>query len=133
MIRFNYRWWKRVVIAWLLVPVMAQAELIVIYDSGDTRPIAPFLGEFESVDEILGGAALGDGDAALGGDFLELGDDGHEFVENDVSAGSAIVDIADDVQVGDRQMLDQFGKGDCQLRRNIYHLVKVIFMDNEKA
>ena len=52
MIRFNYRWWKRVVIAWLLVPVMAQAELTVIYDSGDTQPISPFLEVFESADEI---------------------------------------------------------------------------------
>ncbi len=52
MIRFNYRWWKHVVIAWLLVPVMAQAELIVIYDSGDTQPVAPFLEVFESADEI---------------------------------------------------------------------------------
>ncbi len=52
MVRFNYRWWKSVVSAWLLVPVMAQAELIVIYDSGDTQPIAPFLEVFESVDEI---------------------------------------------------------------------------------
>ena len=52
MIRFNYRWWKRVVIAWLLVPTMAQAELIVIYDSGNTQPIAPFLEVFESADEI---------------------------------------------------------------------------------
>ncbi len=52
MIRFNYRWWKSVVIAWLLVPVMAQAELIVIYDSGNTQPVAPFLEVFESADEI---------------------------------------------------------------------------------
>ena len=51
MLRFNYRWWKRVAIAWLLVPVMAQAELTVIYDSGDTQPIAPFLEVFESADE----------------------------------------------------------------------------------
>ena len=26
MLRFNYRWWKSVVIAWLLVPVTAQAD-----------------------------------------------------------------------------------------------------------
>ncbi|MEJ1296482.1 MAG: integrating conjugative element protein [Candidatus Sedimenticola sp. (ex Thyasira tokunagai)] len=53
MVRFNYRWWKSVVIAWLLVPVMAQAELTVIYDSGNTQPIAPFLEVFESADEIV--------------------------------------------------------------------------------
>ncbi|MEW8523827.1 MAG: integrating conjugative element protein [Candidatus Thiodiazotropha endolucinida] len=52
MVRFNYRWWKSVVIAWLLVPVMVQAELSVIYDSGDTQPIAPFLEVFESADGI---------------------------------------------------------------------------------
>ncbi len=52
MVRLNYRWWKSVVIVWLLVPVMAQAELTVIYDSGNTRPIAPFLEAFESADEI---------------------------------------------------------------------------------
>ena len=52
MVRFNYRWWKNVLIAWLLAPVMAQAELTVIYDSGNTQPIAPFLEVFESADEI---------------------------------------------------------------------------------
>lgn len=52
MVRFNYQWWKSVVIAWLLVPVMAQVELTVIYDSGNTQPIAPFLEVFESADEI---------------------------------------------------------------------------------
>ena len=51
MLRFSYRWWQRVAIAWLLVPVMARAELTVIYDSGDTQPIAPFLEVFESADE----------------------------------------------------------------------------------
>ena len=39
-------------IACLLVPAMAQAELTVIYDSGNTQPIAPFLEAFESADEI---------------------------------------------------------------------------------
>jgi len=38
-------------IACMLVPVMAQAELTVIYDSGNTQPIAPFLEVFESADE----------------------------------------------------------------------------------
>lgn len=32
----------------LLVPVMARAELTVIYDSGHTQPIAPFFEVFES-------------------------------------------------------------------------------------
>jgi len=40
-------------IACVLVPVMAQAELTVIYDSGNTQPIAPFLEVFGSVDETL--------------------------------------------------------------------------------
>ena len=52
MLRFNDRWWQRVAIAWLLVPVIAQAELTVIYDSGDTQPIAAFLEVFESADEV---------------------------------------------------------------------------------
>ncbi len=36
----------------LLVPVVALADLTVIYDSGNTRPIAPFLEPFESANEI---------------------------------------------------------------------------------
>ena len=40
-------------IAYLLVPALSQAELTVIYDSGDTQPIAPFLDVFESADEFL--------------------------------------------------------------------------------
>ena len=39
-------------IACVLVPALAQAELTVIYDSGNTQPIAPFLEAFESADEI---------------------------------------------------------------------------------
>ena len=35
-----------------IVPAIAQAELTVIYDSGNTRPIAPFLEVFESADKI---------------------------------------------------------------------------------
>jgi len=38
--RFSYQW--GVIIACLCAPVMAQAELTVIYDSGHTQPIAPF-------------------------------------------------------------------------------------------
>jgi len=34
----------------LLAPVMARAELTVIYDSGHTQPIAPFLEVFESAE-----------------------------------------------------------------------------------
>ncbi len=52
MVRFNYRWCKRVAIIWLSVPAIAQAELTVIYDSGHTQPIAPFLEVFESADEM---------------------------------------------------------------------------------
>ena len=45
-------WGRGVIVACVLVPVMAQAELTVIYDSGDTQPIAPFLEVFESADEV---------------------------------------------------------------------------------
>jgi integrating conjugative element protein (TIGR03765 family) len=38
-------------IACVLVPVIAKAELTVIYDSGNTQPIVPFLDVFESADE----------------------------------------------------------------------------------
>jgi integrating conjugative element protein (TIGR03765 family) len=34
-----------------LVPILAVAELTVIYDSGDAQPIAPFLEVFASADE----------------------------------------------------------------------------------
>ena len=51
MDRFTRHWWKRMVVAGVLVPVMVQAELTVIYDSGNTQPIAPFLGVFDSADE----------------------------------------------------------------------------------
>ncbi|MES9897693.1 MAG: integrating conjugative element protein [Sedimenticola sp.] len=44
--------WRVMIVSFLLVPVMAQAELTVIYDSGDTQPIAPFLEAFESANEI---------------------------------------------------------------------------------
>jgi len=40
------------IVSYLLVPVMAQAELTVIYDSGNTQPIAPFLEVVESADGI---------------------------------------------------------------------------------
>ncbi len=52
MARFSRQWWMWLAIICLLTPVMAYAELTVIYDSGDTEPIAPFLGPFESNNEI---------------------------------------------------------------------------------
>ena len=41
------------VATYLLVPVMAQAELTVIYDSGHTQPIAPFLEVFQADDTAV--------------------------------------------------------------------------------
>ena len=38
--------WTGIAIAGVLLPVMAQAELTVIYDSGHTQPLAPFLEAF---------------------------------------------------------------------------------------
>ena len=46
MIRFNPQWWKRWVIVGLFLPILARAELTVIYDNGQTKPIAPFLEVF---------------------------------------------------------------------------------------
>jgi len=41
----------------------------------------------------------------------------HQFVENDVGTGAAVVDVADDVQAFDGQLLDQRGEaGDEGLR-----------------
>ena len=48
--RFSCHWGMAIACLW--VPVMAQAELTVIYDSGHTQPIAPFLEAFGSADEI---------------------------------------------------------------------------------
>ena len=50
MDRFSYQWGMTIACLW--VPVMAQAELAVIYDSGHTQPIAPFLEVFGSADDI---------------------------------------------------------------------------------
>jgi len=36
-----------------LIPILASAALTVIYDSGDTRPIAPFLDAFETTEATL--------------------------------------------------------------------------------
>jgi integrating conjugative element protein (TIGR03765 family) len=48
--RFSCQWGMAIACLW--VPVMAQAELTVIYDSGHTQPIAPFLEAFGSADDI---------------------------------------------------------------------------------
>jgi len=45
-------------VAYVLVPVMAQAELTVIYDSGQTQPIAPFLEVFEVDDASVQQSAV---------------------------------------------------------------------------
>ena len=50
MDRFTRHW--GIAIACLLVPVVAEAELTVIYDSGYTQPLAPFLEVFEADDEV---------------------------------------------------------------------------------
>ena len=52
MDRFNRQRRRMMATACLLVPVVALAELTVIYDSGNTQPIAPFLEVFESANEI---------------------------------------------------------------------------------
>ena len=43
---FSYQWGMTIACLW--VPVMAQAELAVIYDSGHTLSIAPFLEVFDA-------------------------------------------------------------------------------------
>ena len=48
--RFSLYCRKVMVMGCLLAPVMARAELTVIYDSGHTQPIAPFLEVFESAE-----------------------------------------------------------------------------------
>jgi len=53
MNRFRRYYWRSMVATYLLVPVMAQAELTVIYDSGHTQPIAPFLEVFEADDAAV--------------------------------------------------------------------------------
>ncbi len=49
MSRLRYLHWGW--IAMIIFPAIAQAELTVIYDSGHTQPIAPFLEIFESADK----------------------------------------------------------------------------------
>jgi len=41
--RNNFRWAKCIGFVAVLVPLVAQAKLTVIYDSGNTQPLAPFL------------------------------------------------------------------------------------------
>ena len=48
--RFSLYCRKVMVLGCLLAPVMARAELTVIYDSGHTQPIAPFFEVFESAE-----------------------------------------------------------------------------------
>jgi len=45
-------WFKGMLAVLALYPVIAGADLTVIYDSGDTQPIAPFLEVFETGDEF---------------------------------------------------------------------------------
>jgi integrating conjugative element protein (TIGR03765 family) len=51
MQRWNRDWFAVAVLA--LTPAIASAALTVIYDNGNTQPIAPFLEAFESADESL--------------------------------------------------------------------------------
>ncbi|MBT2989920.1 MAG: integrating conjugative element protein [Candidatus Thiodiazotropha sp. (ex Ctena orbiculata)] len=48
MDRLDQSWWRWITVHCLLIPVIAQAELTVIHDSGNTQPIAPFLESFEA-------------------------------------------------------------------------------------
>ena len=51
MSRLNSQYWKGVLLIGVLLPVMVQAELTVIYDNGQTKPIAPFLEVFGTTKE----------------------------------------------------------------------------------
>jgi len=48
--RNNVRWGRCIGLVVVLVPLVAQAELTVIYDSGNTQPLAPFLEVIESIE-----------------------------------------------------------------------------------
>lgn len=50
--RFSRQLGRGIAFTCLLIPLLAQAELTVIYDSGNTQPMAPFLNVFDSVDEV---------------------------------------------------------------------------------
>jgi integrating conjugative element protein (TIGR03765 family) len=52
VVKCNHRWWIGAFAAWLCMPAIALAELTVIYDSGNTRPIAPYLEAFGPADEM---------------------------------------------------------------------------------
>jgi integrating conjugative element protein (TIGR03765 family) len=41
-----------VALAFALAPIHARADLTIIYDSGDTQPLAPYLQVFEPVDRV---------------------------------------------------------------------------------
>ena len=58
-------WLKAIGVAIGLIPTLAGAALTVIYDSGDTWPIAPFLNAFEST-ETTATPASGDPESAVG-------------------------------------------------------------------
>ena len=48
--RNNFRWGRCIGFVAVLVPLVAQAELTVIYDSGNTQPLAPFLEVIEDIE-----------------------------------------------------------------------------------
>jgi integrating conjugative element protein (TIGR03765 family) len=50
MKRLGWQGWRGLALAVALVPSLTKAELAVIYDSGDTQPIAPYLEVFEPAD-----------------------------------------------------------------------------------
>ena len=50
MKRLGWQGWRGLALAVALVPSLTKAELAVIYDSGDTQPIAPFLEVFDPAD-----------------------------------------------------------------------------------
>ena len=57
--RNNFRWGWCIGVVAVLVPLMAQAELTVIYDSGNTQPLAPFLEVIEDIEPDLKGSGIG--------------------------------------------------------------------------
>ena len=48
--RNNFRWGRCIGLVAVLVPLVAQAGLTVIYDSGNTQPLAPFLEVIEDIE-----------------------------------------------------------------------------------
>ena len=51
MHRWNHYWFRAAVAVLALYPAIAGAALTIIYDNGNTQPIAPFFEVFESADE----------------------------------------------------------------------------------